>query len=109
MQRQEIIGALQQLTDKQFVELFYEAVHGRHVYLSERRAFDAHLVLANAVRDVGSDDKASWTLEVVCPTPERQFTDDSALCQAGEHCGHSTVSWAKVSQCPVCGGDVYGT
>jgi hypothetical protein len=31
------------------------------------------------------------------------------ICEAGEHCGMPTVSWAKRSTCPVCGGEAYGT
>jgi hypothetical protein len=50
MTRTDLVDGLRALTDKQFVELFYEAVRGRHIYSEERNIFDAHLVLANAVR-----------------------------------------------------------
>ncbi len=109
MRPQDIIDALGQLTDKQFVEMFYEAVQGRDIYRAEQKAFEAHLVLANAVRDAGSVDNSGWTLEVVCSAPGQRFADDSPLCQTGEHCGHPTVSWAKRARCPVCGEDAYGT
>ena len=45
------VDGLRALTDKQFVEVFYEAVRGLHIYSAERNVFDAHLMLANAVRD----------------------------------------------------------
>ena len=51
MTRRDLVDGLRALTDKQFVDVFYEAVQGRHVYSAERNLFDAQLVLANAVRD----------------------------------------------------------
>ena len=108
MPPKNLVHALRALTDKQFVEVFYEAVQGRHIYPAERNVFDAHLVLANTVRDVDGTDRG-WTVELVCPTPGQDWVDDAPICQAGEHCGMATTSWAKSSQCPVCGGAVYGS
>ena len=105
MTRLDLVGALRALTDKQFVELFYEATQGRHFY--ERNVFDAHLVLANAVRD--RQQGGAWTIELVCPSQEPGLMDDTPMCQAGSHCGMATTSWGKRSQCPVCGDEVYGT
>lgn len=108
MSRAEIVDALRGLTHKQFVELFYEAVEGRFIYDGEETLWDAHLVLANAVRDRGEREPV-WRLELVCPTPRQTWEDDALICQHGVHCGVGTMSWAKESQCPVCRGSVYGT
>jgi hypothetical protein len=108
MNRAEIVGALRSLTHKQFVELFYEAVQGRFIYDGEEMLWDAHLVLANAIRDRTESD-APWRLELLCPTPGQEWVDDAPICQHGEHCDLDTMSWAKESSCPVCGGRVYGT
>jgi hypothetical protein len=108
MNRAEIVNVLRGLTHKEFVELFYEAVAGRFIYDGEEALWDAHLVLANAVRDRG-EGNATWRLELLCPTPGQKWEDDALICQYGEHCGVDTMSWSKQSQCPVCGGQVYGT
>jgi hypothetical protein len=50
MTRRDLVDGLRALTDKQFVEVFYEAVQGRYIYSAEHNVFDAPLVLANAVR-----------------------------------------------------------
>ena len=109
MKPHDLTRALRTLTDKQFVEVFYETVQGRHIYPADRDVVDAHLILVNAVRDRSEGADSRWTVELVCPTPGQEWPDDAPICQAGEHCGLSTASWAKTSQCPVCGGLVYGT
>jgi hypothetical protein len=108
MIRAEIVDALRSLTHKQFVELFYEVVQDRFIYNGEEMLWDAHLVLANAIRD-RTESGASWRVELLCPTPGQTWSDDALICQSGEHCGFDTMSWAKQSMCPVCGGSVYGT
>ena len=110
MNRDELIETVRGLTDKQLVELFYEATQDRHIYELEKENIQARLVLGNAVRDL--DDRgrwSAWKLEILCPTPGESWADDSPICQAGEHCGHDTASWAKNATCPICGGEVYGT
>lgn len=106
--REEVIEILRGLTDKQLVDLFYDAVRGRYIYQGEENLWDAHLVLANAVRD-RTTDGSPWRIEMLCQASDQQWPDDAPLCQHGEHCGIETVSWAKRSRCPVCGGEVYGT
>jgi hypothetical protein len=109
MTRRDLVDGLRALSDKQLVETFYEAVQGRHIYSAERNAFDAHLVLANASRDRQETTERRWTVELICPAPDQDWVDDAPICQAGEHCGMPTTSWAKHSICPVCGGEVRGT
>jgi hypothetical protein len=108
MNRAQIIEILRSLTHKQLIELFYKVVDGRHIYADEANLWDAHLVLANAVRD-RADSLSTWMLELVCPTPGQEWVDDAMICQHGEHCGIATTSWAKESRCPICGGAVHGT
>jgi hypothetical protein len=110
MEHPEIVEALRKLTDKQFVELFYLAVEGRNIYEAERSFVQAHLVLANAQRHQEDGEEWSpWKLQVLCPTPQQDWTTDAPICQFGKHCDVETASWSKNSQCPICGGTVYGT
>jgi hypothetical protein len=97
-----LVDGLRALTDKQFVEVFYKAVHGRHISSAEHNVFDAHLVLANAGRHRDEATGGRWTVELICPTPDQNWVDDAPICQAGEHCGMPTASGAKQSMCPVC-------
>lgn len=107
MTQRDLVDGLRALTDKQVVEVFYEAVQGRHFYSTERNIFDAHLVLANAVRD--RQEGGPWTIELVCPSREQGLIDDTPISEAGSHCEMPTISSGKHSHCPVCGGEVYGT
>src|SRR4051794_36541935 len=106
MTRLDLVDGLRAPTGKQFGEVFYEAVQGRDIYSAERNVFDAHLVLANAVRDRGKGADGRWSLELICLAPKQEWVDDAPICQAGEHCGMSTASWAKEAMCPVCGREV---
>lgn len=38
MTRRDLVDGRRALTDKQFVEVFYEAVRGRHIYSAERNS-----------------------------------------------------------------------
>jgi hypothetical protein len=108
--RREIVEALGELTDRQFVDFFYEAVEGRHIHETEAASVQAHLVLANAQRHREDNGGWSpWTLELLCPAPGEDWDDDAPICQFGQHCGVRTASWSKSSTCPICGGRVYGT
>lgn len=110
MDKNEVVTWLRSLTDKQFVELFYEAVEGRHICEPEKEYHKSHLVLAEASKIQFEDDTwDEWEVSLVCPTPGKSWADDMPLCQIGGHCNLYTISWAKESTCPVCGGDVYGT
>ena len=105
MNHEGIIQYLNGLSDKQFIELFYEACRSRNIYRLEPD-LQAHLVLANALRDY---DNPEWELELLCPTPGQEWVDDAPIGQFGTHCGHKTASWSKNSVCPICGKEVYGT
>jgi hypothetical protein len=81
MRQRDLVDGLRVLTDKQFVEVFYEAVQGRHIYSAERNVFDAHLVLANAVRDREGGTGRRWTVELICPTRDQDWVDDAPICR----------------------------
>lgn len=110
MDKAEVAAWLSSLTDKQFVEFFYESLASRRLYNSERGYLDSHLVLANARRILDDDGVTwgQWELELLCPTDEA-WVDDAPVCQFGGRCGLDTASWAKHSVCPICGGQVYGS
>jgi hypothetical protein len=105
MNREDVIQYLKGLTDKQFIDLFYEACNSRNIYTSEPD-LKAHLILANAFRDY---DASEWEIEILCPTPGQEWADDALVCQFGMHCGYQTASWSKNSICPICGDEASGT
>lgn len=107
MTRSELIDEIRKLTDKQFVEFFYDAVTERNIYSGDGGLWESHLILANAVRE--RENGQTWTVELICYTPGDDWPDDSLLCQSGIHCGLPTMSWAKKAQCPVCNGEVFGS
>jgi hypothetical protein len=110
MNKEKVATWLNALTDKQFVEFFYESLAHRHLYSSKRKHVDAHLVLANACRELEDGGQwAPWRLELMCPATDKRWADDAPLCQFGEHCGLETTSWAKRSICSICGNEVYGS
>lgn len=47
MARRDLVESLRALADKQFVEVFYEAVQGRHIYSAERNVFDELLTISS--------------------------------------------------------------
>jgi len=59
MDKARVVAWLSSLTDKQFVEFFYESLASRHLYKAERSYLDSHLVLANANR-ILDDDGITW-------------------------------------------------
>jgi hypothetical protein len=110
MDAEKVAAWMNALTDKEFVEFFYAKLSVRHIYDLDRSYLDSHLVLANATRvRAESGEPEPWSLQLLCPTPDKDWVSDSPICQFGHCCGIQTSSWAKDSTCPVCGGEVYGT
>ena len=109
MDEQEVSDLLISLTDKQLVEFFYKHLRDRHLYPGEEAHLACHLILGAARRDFDDGRWSPWRVELLCPTPAENWNDDAPVAQFGEHCGHHTASWAKHSECPVCGGKVFGT
>jgi hypothetical protein len=110
MHNQAILDALGKLTNREFVELFYESVKTRSIYPGDGAWLDCHLVLANAARTRDNGEWSPWRLELVCAAPgQRSPADDAVICEAGQHCGFDTTSWSKNAECPMCGEPVYGT
>ena len=76
MTRDDLVDGLRALSHKQFVEVFYEAVQGRDIYSEESNIWDAHLVLANAVRERDEGSVGPWQVELICPTPGQDWQPD---------------------------------
>ena len=108
MSQDDVIAYLRGLTAKQFAETFYVATEGQHPWPGEEKLHEVRYVLAYASRYRG-EPEAAWEVMAVRPTPNDDWVDDAPVCQHGEHCGLQTISRAKHSVCPVCGGHVYGT
>lgn len=108
MNRDSVIDYLRNLPRKQFAELFYEATADRHPWPGEENLTESRAVLAFATLDK-HEPNAMRELRIVCPVPNENWVDDAPMCQQGDHCGFTTMSWAKNSVCPICGGSVYGT
>jgi hypothetical protein len=101
---------LSDLSDQQFIALFYAQLSDRNIYRAERRYCDSKLVLANAKRHREDDGTTeAWLLELLCPTPGTNWAADAPVCQFGHCCDHPTASVARLSQCPICANEVSGT
>jgi hypothetical protein len=106
-----LVRNLRNLSDLDFIETFYAAAAGRHLYPDEEAYVQSHLVLANAKCDRSDEDGpwSAWSVELLCPAPGQLWASDAPVCQFGNHCGFETASWAKEAVCPVCHGEAYGT
>lgn len=107
--RTQIIAFLKRLTDKQFVELFYEAVEER-VILGNSPG-DSKLILANASRD--SDESGKWEVDLLAlhdrSAYDSEWADDVLFCQESESEGFRVLSYAKQMICPITGRSIRGT
>ena len=117
----EIMAWFKNLTDKQLVEFFYQAVQGRRISGDGEDYHQEHLVLANASRytdgidsETKSENSDLWSLELLAIF-DRQHNqskwDDAPICQAGNcKCNtHNILSYDKYSTYPICGSPVSGT
>ncbi len=106
MDKRIVVDWIRSLTDKQFVELLYEASAGRWT-----AGDDGPRIVLAQTRKTGCEGigPATWEIALLCGTPDQDWVDDAPICQEGVHCGFPTMSWAKRSTCPVCGGTVSGT
>lgn len=92
------------LSDKAFVEFFYEAVRDR--VTSDIKEGHGHLILADAEK---APDGERWDIEFLALHDRQNYSaewgDDSPICQSGtcHGCGQIVRSWAKKAICPVCG------
>jgi hypothetical protein len=101
---------MQNLSDQEFVTFFYSQLSKRHIYKSERRSIDSHLVLANSKRTCEEGQYVGpWELEFICAFPQDRSLRDAPLSQFGECCGHRMVSVGKTSVCPLCSELVSGS
>jgi hypothetical protein len=105
--RTNLLKWFRSLTDNELVEVFYESIANRRTTNEETGVFESRLALTLISREKANDGWGAWSVQLLCPAPG--FAAGSPMCQDGEHCGFATLSCAKHSQCPICGGEVYGT
>lgn len=109
MDRARVVGWLSSMTDKQFVEFFYDAVAHRDT--SERKDECGHFVLADTSKVPGEERD---TVFLALPDPAEysaQWADDVPICQTGQcsECKSWVRSIAKHAICPIYGSKVYCT
>lgn len=109
MDRRTIVTWLASLTDKQFVEFFYEAVSDRDT--SEVDGDRGHFVMAKTSK---MPDTERDTVFLALPDPDEysgEWADDSPICQTGQcvECGSRVRSVSKQAICPICEAKVYCT
>jgi hypothetical protein len=106
----DVIAWLRQQSDKRFFETVYEAARDRKPDALDEGWLESHVILGYARRDKLSDGNAPWSVEVVAlPRDSRNQPADEVPAEAGSHCGHALISWAKEIRCPFCGTDTYAT
>ncbi len=106
--KDQVLAFINELTDKQFVELFYNATLRRHTSdsLPEERG---HFILGHASLDL---DANRWEVDFIgLPSDDSPWIDDAPICQSGRcsSCKSEVRSWAKEHTCPICSTDVHGT
>ncbi|MEM6750804.1 MAG: hypothetical protein AAGA57_11695 [Planctomycetota bacterium] len=96
------------LTDKQFVELFYQVAADRNP-LEQPQDGTTWLVLAEVtpLTDTQQFDIAY----LATPSSKEDWDDEAPICQHGEctNCGAKMYCWSKRAGCPVCGAPTYCT
>ena len=103
--RQQALDWLRGLNDKQFAEVFYEAVAARTT--SDLPEWRGHFLLADAERV----DDGPWDVDIVAlpvKAERADWSDEALICQSGScgGCGAEVRSWSKRAECPVCGSAV---
>lgn len=104
-----VLAWLSSMTDKQFVEFFYEAVSDRDT--SEFDGQRGHFVLANTSK-MPDEDRDTVFLAIPDPVHNpNEWSDDCPICQTGQcaECGSWIRCVAKNAICPICEAKVYCT
>jgi hypothetical protein len=110
MDRRHIAEWLRSLTEKQFVEFFYDYLAVRPAPVEATTCMHSHLALVEVsqTRDEHGMWSPSWEVELLCPSLHR-IADDAPISRVGTHCGFVTLSWGKEAICSVCGGELQGS
>ncbi len=105
-ERQRLLEWLSGLTDRQFAEVFYEAIRDRRT--SDFADGQGHFVLSDVQLEAGG-----WVVDFIATPDATQpdWADDVPICQSGRcpGCSHPVRCWSKRMVCPICGGEAYGT
>ena len=109
MRRENVVAWLRTLTDKQFAELFYEAVASRDA--GDMKEEGGHFVLADTSKRPGERRETQF---IALPDPgayRDQWSDDAPICQTGQcsECESWVRCVAKKAVCPLCGAKVHCT
>ncbi|HBN76807.1 MAG TPA: hypothetical protein DD473_13505 [Planctomycetaceae bacterium] len=108
MEPHKIIFQLTELTDKEFVEIFYSAV-------AERKPIDGEsgrrFVLAETSDSYGDIISTSFVAEDNKKHYPQGWSADALISQNGRcnECGVSIVSISKQAICPICNTEAYCT
>jgi hypothetical protein len=102
MKRDNVIAWLSSMTDKEFVDFFYDAVSNRNT--SEFEGDRGHLVLADTSQLPGEERD---TVFLALPDPDAysiEWAKESPLCQTGQctECRSWVRCIAKNAICPIC-------
>ena len=100
--RSQVLDWLRGLNDKQFAEIFYEAVATRNT--SDLPEWRGHFILA----DAELVDEEPWAVDFIAMPVESEraeWSDEALICQSGTcgGCNADIRSWSKRAECPVCG------
>ena len=107
--KEQCLKLMKGLTDKQFVQLFYEAMSGRNTSDMGEDVAKGHFILA----DVLTWEDKEINIEFVGLNfyKEDTYEDDYPICQSGtcQNCKNKIRSFAKRILCPICSNEAYGT
>ena len=110
LNRNDVIKYLSALSEKEFVELFYEVVEKS--FTTSNKDEEGKFIIAEAYRENFENEWAPWQLELIALHSKKHYNswvDYAPICQLGDCCNSKITGWAKHLICPICGEEVYAT
>lgn len=107
MDKGDVLRWFRTLSDKDFVDFFYEASSGRP--LDRDLPENCYVICESSFSGESSQHE---TVFLARPRDKSlRWAEDSPICQYGEcsTCKAPLMSWAKEVICPVCGNEAYCT
>jgi hypothetical protein len=103
-----VVAWLRSKSDKSFVDIFYQAAHGRTLAPLDSPEYESHFVIAHVSKS--PDAPGDWEIEFIgLPEKPDEWANGLTVAQQGEHCFQTVVSYSKRFSCPLCGGEAFGT